>query len=959
MNFRLVNPAFCGLMGLPEEKIIGRSGRDPLFRPESMGEIGRDDLEVISRGEPQRQETWLIGADGVPRWFLIIKTPLVDEQGRITGILGIGQDITRIRALTHLLEEADARLSCALQGAGLGVWNWNLETDEIYWSEDWLKMLGYQVGELTPTEATWMALLHPEDRARVLAYGSDYRANPLGSYELEFRLRHKQGYWVDILSRAILVRDGQGAPVLPHLLIGTHMDLGERKRQQRLSELHQRLLEMVGLDDQEVILQTALDVAEELTHSQIGFLQIPAEEGQGVSLQIWSSRTGTEKCLAEGLVQHYPVGKAGVFWVDSILQRQPVIHNDYAQLPHKKGMPDGHAALVREATVPLLIDDRVIALMGVGNKPDDYNQQDLALLSQILEMAIHFHDRQRSERHRDHLASYDLLTALPNRSLLVERLNQALAHGSHNNNQLIALCYLNIDDFKVVNDTYGQTLGDALLVGLARRLETGLPPGACLARTGGDEFALILPGLSSSYESEEAVQRLLMQITQPLDVQGHRLFVSASLGITLYPLDPDGPDALVQHAQKAMYQAKARNRSGYHYYDPIQDQQLHQLRRMREEFSQALRDNQLSLYYQPQIALKDGTLMGLEALIRWRHPREGLLEAHQFLPQIKNSPLEIALGEWVVTQALAQLQEWRQSGLALAVSINVSPRQIQMHGFLDFLTRSLAAYPQGTGRQLTIEIPEITEISDTPEAARVMQACKALGIQFALDDFGTGYASLTYFHHLPIDLVKIDQHFVREILDNNESLGIIEASMGMANALQRPVVAEGIESPEIGLMLVLLGCQFGQGDGIAKPMPAERVPTWLTKWGEEALWHQLGQELLDEAVKYDLQVAIASLRLWLDRLLTNLSDETCGTSPPLDEYQCQFHRWYQGIGRTRYGSNPNFPFIQAQHYQFHQLGAMLADLAASGRTQEAQARRGELEAIAKEMTRLLRGLVRS
>ncbi len=957
LTYRLVNPAFCRLMGLPEDQIVGRGDRDPLVPLDRVAEMMRDDLEVITQAEPRRHESLVIGADGTPRWFLTLKAPRVDAAGRITGLLGVGQDITALRTLSHRLGEAEARWSCALQGAGLGIWNWNLESDEVYWSDDWLSMLGYQRDEMTPTVATWSTLLHPEDRARVLAYGTDYRANPIGSYELEFRLRHKQGHWVDILSRAILARDAHGTPVQPRLLIGTHMDLGERKCQQRLSELRHRLLEMVGLDNPDLILQTALDVAEELTHSQIGFLHFVSEDGQEVSLQVWSSRTHTEMCLAEGNGRHYPVSEAGV-WVDCILQRQPVIHNDYASLPHKQGLPEGHAPLVREATVPLLIDDRIVAVMGVGNKAEDYTQQDLAILSQVLEMAIHFFDRQRFERQQEYLASYDRLTGLPNRFLLTERLNQAMAKGSHTN-QLIALCYLNLDDFKVVNETYGQPIGDALLVSLARRLETGLPPGASLARPGGDEFALILTGLSSSYEGEEAVQRLLKQITQPIDVQGHRIFVSASLGVTLFPLDPDGPDALLQHAQKAMYQAKARNRSSYRFYDPIQDQQLHQLRRMREEFSQALRDNQLMLYYQPKIALQDASLIGLEALTRWRHPREGLLEAHQFLPQIKNSPLEIALGEWVVTRALAQWQGWRQSGLELAVSINISPRQIQMPGFVDFLSRTLSAYPPGTGKQLEIEIPEIAEISDTQEASRVMNACKALGIRFALDDFGTGYSSLTYFQHLPIDSVKIDQHFVREILDKNEALGIVEAAMGMANALQKPVVAEGIESAEIGFLLVQLGCRFGQGNGIARPMPAERVPPWLAKWQDEKLWHHLGQEPLDESVKYDLKVGIFSLHLWLNRLLANLGDAPCGASPPLDEYQCQFHRWYHGIGRARYGNNPNYSFIQAQHYQFHQLGAMLADLAANGRARDAQARRGELEVIAEEMTRLVQRLERS
>jgi diguanylate cyclase (GGDEF)-like protein/PAS domain S-box-containing protein len=733
--------------------------------------------------------------------------------------------------------------------------------------------------------------------------------------------------------------------------------MAEQGRGQRLSRLRQHLLDLVDRDDHELILRTALDVAEELTHSQIGFLHFISEDEREVSLQVWSTRTRAEMCFAEGNGLHYPISQAGV-WVDCILQRQPVIHNDYASLPHQKGMPEGHTPLVREATVPLLVDGRVVAVIGVGNKAHDYSQQDLEILGQILEIAIHCADRQRFERQQEYLAFYDVLTGLPNRALLIEQLNQAIAQANRSN-QLIAVCYLNLDAFKLINETYGQPIGDALLVSLAQRLQGSLRPGDALARAGGDEFALILAGLASAFEGQEAVQRVVKQITQPIDVQGHRIFVAGSMGVTLFPLDPDGPDALLHHAQKAMYQAKGMNRSGYHFYDPVQDQQMRQLRRLREEFTLALQDGQLLLYYQPKIDLRDASLIGLEALIRWRHPREGLLEPAQFLPQIKDSPLEIALGEWVVTQALAQQQAWRQVGVALAVSINVSPRQIQMRGFADLVTRTLAAYPPGTAEQLEIEILDIAEIGNTGDAAQVMNACKALGVRFALDDFGTGYSSLTYFQHLPIDIVKIDQHFAREMLDKNEALGIVEAALRMANALQRPVVAEGIESVEIGFMLARLGCQFGQGFGIARPMPAEQVLPWLTQWQGEDLWHPLGKESLAASVKYDLEVAMFSLRLWLNHLLASLSGAAGGTSPPLDEYQCQFHRWYHGIGRARYGGNPNFAFIQAQHYQIHQLGAMLVDLAASGQAREAQARRGELEALGEAMIRLLRRLERT
>lgn len=730
--------------------------------------------------------------------------------------------------------------------------------------------------------------------------------------------------------------------------------MAEQGRGQRLSRLRQHLLDLVDRDDHELILRTALDVAEELTHSQIGFLHFISEDEREVSLQVWSTRTRAEMCFAEGNGLHYPISQAGV-WVDCILQRQPVIHNDYASLPHQKGMPEGHTPLVREATVPLLVDGRVVAVIGVGNKAHDYSQQDLEILGQILEIAIHCADRQRFERQQEYLAFYDVLTGLPNRALLIEQLNQAIAQANRSN-QLIAVCYLNLDAFKLINETYGQPIGDALLVSLAQRLQGSLRPGDSLARAGGDEFALILAGLASAFDGQEAIQRVLKQITQPIDVQGHRIFVAGSMGVTLFPLDPDGPDALLHHAQKAMYQAKGMNRSGYHFYDPVQDQQMRQLRRLREEFTLALQDGQLLLYYQPKIDLRDASLIGLEALIRWRHPREGLLEPAQFLPQIKDSPLEIALGEWVVTQALAQQQAWRQVGVALAVSINVSPRQIQMRGFADLVTRTLAAYPPGTAEQLEIEILDIAEIGNTGDAAQVMNACKALGVRFALDDFGTGYSSLTYLKRLPADMIKIDQSFVRDMLDDPEDLAIIDGVIGLATAFGREVIAEGVESAAHGELLLLMGCTLAQGYYIALPMPAEDLPGWSRIWRPAASWlapttGASGREL------FPVLLAITHHRAWIGALEACLTG-SASTPPPPDEHHCHFGAWLEGEGRTRWGTHRGFQESLATHHRLHCLAEELLTWHARGETAAARNRLGELRALSDDLTGALRALIR-
>lgn len=392
----------------------------------------------------------------------------------------------------------------------------------------------------------------------------------------------------------------------------------------------------------------------------------------------------------------------------------------------------------------------------------------------------------------EYLAYHDSLTGLPNRAQLTERLQRAIDQATRAN-QLVAVCYLNLDDFKPINDSYGRALGDALLLALAQRIQGSLRKRDGLARVGGDEFGILFTGLDSPFDALESAQRLLRQVNLPVEVEGHRLHLSASMGLTIFPTDHVGPDALLQHAHEALFRAKGGNKGGYHLYDPIQDYEERQRRQRRQEFAQALETGQLLLHYQPKVNLADGQVIGLEALVRWQHPREGLLGPDHFLPQINDTPLDIALGEWVIATALAQQQAWREQGVDLSVSVNISPRQIQEASFYEFVAHTLAHHRrQGEAVRLEIEILEIAALDDSVAAARVMRACRDFGVRFSLDDFGTGYSSLAYFHQLPIDIVKIDRHFVRNMLDNPEDLAIVEGVLRMAKALPRPVLAEGV-----------------------------------------------------------------------------------------------------------------------------------------------------------------------
>ncbi len=789
-----------------------------------------------------------------------------------------------------------------------------------------------------------LELLPPTKRQEALLYFREEWKESQPSTEHEFTVTTRNGdqriveaYWSDV----------SGYTEEDRRLILLVQDITERKWAETMAQLRQQLVDLVYQGDQQQLMRTALDAAEEMTLSQIGFFHFVEGNQDTISLQVWSTRTLKETCYAEGEILHYPASEAGV-WVDCIHQRKPVIHNDYASLPHKKGMPEGHAKLIRELTVPVIRNNLITAVIGVGNKIQDYTQRDVEILTQIADIAFDYIERQQADQQVEYMAYYDVLTGLPNRVLLTDRLNQAVAQ-CYRSKQLLAVCYLDLDEFKPINDRHGHHTGDALLINLSQLLKDGLREGDTLARLGGDEFVFLLTGLSTPYECEEAVQRTLDTIKNPIEIEGRRFHISGSIGVTIFPTDNTDPDALLRHADQAMYQAKKAGKSAFHLNTPVQDQKLRTHRQMLADIEHALHHHQLVLHYQPKVDLRNGKVIGVEALLRWQHPERDLLYPGMFLPYIEDSPQEVALGEWVVKAALTQYMRWREQGIMLPISINISPRHIQLRGFADFLADELSHYPEDTAGYLELEVLETAAIGDTKHVSQVMDACSRLGVHFSLDDFGTGYSSLTYFHKLPIDVLKIDQNFIRDMLDNGRDLDIVEGVLRLAETLQRPVVAEGVETVETGLMLLQLGCRYAQGYGIARPMPAVQLPGWLAEWQTNNIWSQLDRETRNCPEAFDLNVTIFSYRRWLEMVIQYLRDESATELPPIYDKQCHFERWYKGIGRKRYGDQPIYAFILPKYGQVHALAESLVSQAESGERKMSLSRIDELKGLSQEL----------
>ncbi len=531
------------------------------------------------------------------------------------------------------------------------------------------------------------------------------------------------------------------------------------------------------------------------------------------------------------------------------------------------------------------------------------------------------------------LAHYDPLTQLPNRVLLADRLSQAIAQ-SQRVGSLLVVGLLDLDGFKQVNDELGHNLGDRLLVQVAERLKSCLRGGDTIARLGGDEFVLLLGGLESLPECDRALNRLLQVIAAPYTLDHHVTRLSASIGVTLYPADGADPDTLIRHADQAMYVAKESGRNRYHLFDAEHDRQAHAHREAYSRVEAALHLGEFCLYYQPKVDMRRGVVVGAEALIRWQHPQLGSLPPSEFLPLIDNSELAQPLGEWVIDNALSQMSRWREAGLDLAISVNIAARHLQSSNFTSRLALILGRYPAGLAERLEFEVLETAALENISVVAQVINECRRMGISFALDDFGTGYSSLSYLKRLPADTLKIDQSFVRSMLEDIEDLAIVEGVISLSHAFHRDVIAEGVESLPTGGILLQLGCDLAQGYAIARPMPAEALPGWVAAWLPDPSWQQLQGKALH---REDLPLMAMQVehRRWIDALLAFFQSKDRQEPPPsLDPHGCRLGRWYDRYGQRRFHGQTGFSALGQKHESIHALAQDLVVMAMTGRQEE-------------------------
>ena len=683
------------------------------------------------------------------------------------------------RRLAEQIDLERHHLRNVVEATQAGSWEWNVATGEWIFDRRWAAMLGLADAPAPGQDrSAWRALVHPDDLNEVDAELARLVDGTSPCFEHDLRLRHRDGHWIWVHDRAIVVRRAADGSAL--LLKGAQIDISRRKS----AEEQLCLAASVFSSGYEAIIIT--DANNRIVDVNPAFTRITGysrEESIGRDPSLLSS------------------GRQSAAFYRAMWET--LEHKDYWQGELWNRRKDGSDFA------------EVLSISRVRDR-DGRLLHHVATFSDISRL-------KRQEEELNRIAYFDPLTGAPNRRLLDDRLRQAIAHANRTGKAL-AVCVIDLDGFKPVNDRHGHKAGDDMLICIVDRLNAILRASDTVARLGGDEFVLLL----EDAEGTAVLERVLEAIREPLQVGHEQVSVSASIGVTRFPEDNADPETLLRHADQAMYRAKQRGRNCIQYFDTSVEEEQ-RLRKLRQDrLGEALRKREFVLHFQPQVNMRTGRVVGMEALIRWQHPEQGLLPPARFLPDLAGTELETALDQWVIDAALAQLVECRAQGLDIGVSVNVGARLLLMPGFVGSIRSALARHPGIPADKLELEILESSALDDIVLATEVLHACRRLGVRIALDDFGTGYASLRHYRQLPVDQLKIDRSFVLDMLKDKEARAIVNAVVQLARTFEREVIAEGVETPAHAAALIELGCELGQGFGIARPMPGAHLIPWFS-----------------------------------------------------------------------------------------------------------------------------------
>lgn len=899
-NIEYVNDAFVRNSGYSRDEVVGQNPR--LMQSGKTTKETYDDLwATLTRGEIWRGEFIDKRKNGEEYIESALIAP-VKSEGTVSHFVGIKEDITERTRIQQALQRESEKNWVLLQNASDGIHILDHDGNVIEISAAFCSMLGYQRQELMGKHvALWEAKFTADEIREILE--RQFVTNTRSQFETYHRREDGTIFPVEVSSFTIELEGNK-------VHFCSSRDITERKAAEK-----------------KVLLAASV-----FSHAREGIM-ITERDGSIIDVnQSFSLITGYSR--SEVLGRNPRILKSGgqdATFYAALWQSLREKGQWYGEIWNRRKNGEVYA--------------QMLTISSVSDNKGSISHY-VALFSDITSSKEH-------QKQLEHIAHYDALTNLPNRVLLADRLHQGMAQAERHNKPL-AVVYLDLDGFKAINDTYGHEVGDQVLIAISSSMKRVLREVDTLARLGGDEFVAVLLNLEDIESCLPLVTRLLNAAAEQFTLGERVLQVSASLGISFYPQADDvDADQLLRQADQAMYQAKLAGKNRFYVFDPEHDNNIRGYHETLEHVRRALETQELVLYYQPKVNMSTGQVIGAEALIRWQHPIKGLLLPGVFLPVIEDHSLAVDLGEWVIRTALHQIMEWQATGLDIAVSVNIGARHIQHPDFVERLKKILAEYPDVDPSHLEIEVLETSALEDIVRISQIIEACRVFGVRFALDDFGTGYSSLTYLKRLPVQILKIDQSFVREMLDNPDDLAILDGVIGLSNAFNRTVIAEGVETAEHGEILLQLGCEHAQGFGIAHPMPADSLHEWSVKWRPNAAWNKAFP-----VNRESLPIIFSSVahREWLN----NISKYLRGQSeiyPTKLYHPCRLGIWLNSNNLDHLGRQTDLDAIEKLHHQVHEMAETLSELRANGKESEVLSRLKELdqthEALLEKLKRLL------
>ncbi|MEH6466906.1 MAG: EAL domain-containing protein [Porticoccus sp.] len=744
---------------------------------------------------------------------------LLEEIQQLRAELAAGKLTTEQH--TTELYKSEERFSLAMLGANDGLWDWNLETDEVYYSPRWKSMLGYEEHELDSHLDTWASLVHPNDKGWVLAKVQDYFDGQADSFEVEMRMRHKGGHDVFVLSRAFrVICESENKPLR---LVGTHVDVTERKKAEVFNDKNAEVLEMIAVGQPASDIYNAIALMYEERHPgmRCSMLELHGNKlmhGGAPSLP-------KEYCAAIHGLEYGPcVGSCGTSTYTGKRVLVEDIETDpkwekikHAALPH--GMRSCWSQPIKNSS------GDVLGAFGMYYNhpalPNDEESNDLTSAARLAGIVM---ERDQAQKRIRTLAYIDELTGLPNRARFYQHL-EALIKTSGRHNRRFGLLYVDLDDFKDVNDSLGHDAGDLLLKIIARRLESTCRDIDFVARLSGDEFCILIEEVDGDYAANVA-QRCLEVISQPIELSARKLTPACSIGIAHYPDDGEDLSTLIKTADTSLYAAKERGKNQYAFYKPELTHKAEYRFQVEQYLREAIEKQQLSLVYQPQVNLQTGEIIGVEALSRWNHPELGQVPPTDFIATAERIGMIKPLTEWVLDTACRQAVAWREQGFpSLQMSVNISPIHFLDKDIVSLIKRMI--HETGIApAELSLEVTE-SVVQTNQENLAIFRDLKELDIQLAIDDFGTGYSSLASLKHLEVDCLKIDKYFIDDMLVDKKGLLLVSSMIEMGHKLGYKIIAEGVETSEQLNILKGMNCEAVQGYLFSKPVNPSDISALL------------------------------------------------------------------------------------------------------------------------------------